>query len=305
MAVAVFALGLLSAVVAGFIDGAPRISRDIPGFRAWRGPKPVSWRVRRTTIRRRRIHTVVDRMGEVLRHALIRLADALRILSVASARTVANLFLTAIRLFVNGLIQCVNFIFRLIILVLRGIVAGIASTWWFCSNAARLVILYLLYAMVAAGLPVAALLLAAALVSESAGETRRYLISGSLVALLHFGVLAILGITALTTAWITLASQGLRLSLRSAGRSASITGPYALLLVAAGGWIVGLPGTFGHGRIHVGWVTLVSTSALAVAFVWSQFINKPQDEPEADTRIPAWQIGQSLGRQGADRRARS
>jgi len=302
-AVAATAAGLLGAVVAGLIDGAPRVSLETPGFRTWRGPEPVSWRARPTAIRRRRIHTIVDRMGEVFRKALIRLADALRILSVVSARATVNLLLTAARMSANGLIRCVNFVFKLIVILLRGIVAGLSSTWWFCSNAVELTILDLLYAIVAAGLPVAALFVAAGLTTVSAGDTRLYLISGSLGALLHLGFQATLGIAALTLAWITLASQGVMDSLRSARRSAMIIVPYSLILVAAGGWIVGIPGTLGHGPIHVGWVTLVSTSALVISLVWSQFIKKAQDESEADTGIPTMETGRSQNRQHAGRRA--
>jgi hypothetical protein len=280
-AVTAFAVGWLVAAVAGFIHGAPRISMDTAAIRSWRGWEPVNWRAARTALRQRQIRSIVDRMGDVLRRAVIRLADALRISSVASARTAANFLMAAVRILVNILIRGVNFILKLIIIVFRAILAGLASAWWFSSSAVRLTILYLLYAIAVAGLPTATLFIAAACTSVAAGQTLRYLIYGSLVALLQFGSLAVLGIAALATAWITLASQRLNSSLRSARRSASITAPYWLLLVATGGWIVGLPGTLGHGRIHVGWVTLISTGALAIAFVWSQFINKPRDESEA------------------------
>jgi hypothetical protein len=294
-AIAAAAAALLGAVVAGLIDGAPRVSLETTGFPAWRGPEPVTWRAEPTAIRHRRVHTIVDRMGEVLRKALIRLADALRILSVASARATVNLLLTAARISVNSLIRSVNFVFKLIVILLRGIVAGLLSAWWFCSNAADLAISNLLYAVVAAGLPVAALFVAAGLTTAAAGDTRTYLISGSLAALLHLGIRVILGITALTLAWITLASQSVRESLQSASRSAMITIPYALILVAAGGWIVGIPGTLGYGPIHVGWVTLVSTSALVISLVWSQFIRKTQDESEADRGFPSMKAGRSEG----------
>jgi hypothetical protein len=86
----VLALGLLVATAAGLVNGAPRISSETAALRTWRGVRPRDWRAARTTIRRRRVHTIVDRMGDVLRRALIRLADAVRILAVASARTAAN-----------------------------------------------------------------------------------------------------------------------------------------------------------------------------------------------------------------------
>ena len=141
-------------------------------------------------------------------------------------------------------------------------------------------------AHLAAGVPVTALVVAAAFTIVAAEETRLYLVAGPVGALLRFFVVAVLVVASLTMAWLTLASQRLTSSLRSAGRSATITAPYALLLTAVGGWVVGLPGTFGPGRIHVGWVTSISTAILLAAFLWSQFINKTQeDEPETSAAI--------------------
>jgi hypothetical protein len=277
-AVAGLVLGLLVAIVSGLIDGAPRISIETSSFCAWRGPEPVAWRARRTPIRRRQVRTIVDRVGDLLRHALIQLSDALRILSVASARTAVNMFVAAVRILVNALIKSVNFTLKLIILCVRGVSAGIVSAWWFCLNAIELTVAGLFHSVVTAGLPVAALFTGSGLTLAAAAETRHYLIAGSMIALLRLISFAVLGILALTTAWIMLASQPISVSLRSAGRSASVAGPYALLLVEVGGWLVGLPGTLGYGRIHVGWVTLVSTTFLAGAFVWSQFIHRPQDD---------------------------
>jgi hypothetical protein len=53
----------------------------------------------------------------------------------------------------------------------------------------------------------------------------------------------------------------------SAKSSATITAPYLLLFVAAGGWLLGLPGTFGYGPIRVGFLTLTSTALIVIALV--------------------------------------
>jgi hypothetical protein len=276
----VFAVALVATTVTGLVDGAPRVSLDTPSLRAWHGSAPVRWQAHRTVIRGRRVHTSLERMGEVLRRALIRLADVLRIASVAAARTIANSFLVAIRVLVNASIRCANAAANLMIILVRGIIAGLESAWWISSNSTMLASRYLINTAIAAGLPTAALFLAAGSTSASAGETLRYLVYGSVVALLRSSALAAVALTALTAAWITLANQPISRSWKSASRSASITAPYGLLLVAIGGWVVGLPGTLGHGRIHVGWVTIASSSLLVAAFVWSQFINKPEDRPE-------------------------
>lgn len=305
-AIAAVALSLLIAVVGGLVDGAPRVSLVTPGIPVWQGPGLVTWRAQRTAIRHRRIRTIVDRMGEVLRHSLIRLADALHISSVATARIAYNLLLMAIHHLANGLIRCANLIFKLIVILLRGILSGLASAWWFGSRATGTIITSLLYAGFAAGLPIIAIFITAGLTIVSAEQTRSYLIYGSLISLLRFCAVAVLEVLVLTVAWIILASQPVRDSLRSVRRSASITAPYALILTAAGGWIVGLPGTFGPGRIHVGWVTLVSTSALVIALIFTQFTNKTHEESEGDAGIPRGGTARSprsARRDGARRRA--
>jgi hypothetical protein len=282
---ALLAAALVAAIASGLVDGAGGISTDTPRLPAWTGPGPRRWRARRSVIARRRVRTMWDRMGEVFRRSLIRLADAVRIAAVAAARTIANVLIAAVRILVNSALACVNLAVKIIVLIFRGIVAAIVAAWRTLLDATELAIESLIYILIAAAFPVAALLTTGGLTLVAAEQTRTYLISGSLTSLLLFAALAAAGLAALTIAWITLATQQFSKGLRSARRSASITAPYALLLVAAGGWIVGLPGTLGYGRIHVGWVTLASTGILGLAFVWTQFISKPPEEPAPDTSL--------------------
>ena len=275
---AALALALVGAVVAGMVDGAPRVSSDTAAIPAWRGPDEVTWRAQRTAIRPARIRTVIDRMGDVLRRALIRLADVLRIVAVTASRTALNLLFVAVTIVANWLIACVNFVIKVATILVRAITAGVISAAWILSRAVVLAIAMLIRTALSAGLPVAAMCIAAEITDIAAEETLRYLTSGSLAGLLLFGMSALIATVSLTVAWIILASQPASLSLLSARRSASVTGPYAVLFVAAGGWIVGLFGTLGHGRIHVGWVTVGSSTVLSAAFVWSQFSNRLQAE---------------------------
>ncbi len=277
------ALTLLASVASGFVDGISRISLRAPAFQAWDGPDPVTWRRQRAEIPHRRVRTLPDRVGEVTRQALIRLADGLGVLAVASARVTANFMFTVIRLLANIAISCANLAIRAFTILYRVVIATITSTWWFCSRALALAVEAVIHTLVAAGFPIALLGTAAGLTLYSAEETQRYLADGSLGALLGLGILAVLGYAALTTAWITLASQPLTKSWRSACRTAVTSMAYALLFLAVGGWIVGLPGTLGHGHIRFGWVTGVSTGILIAAFIWSQFIKKPQDAPDDRT----------------------
>lgn len=279
------ALGLMVAVVAGLVDGAVHVSTDTPRVPPWTGPGPRRWHAIRSVIVRRRVRTMWDRIGEVLRRSLIRLADAVRSVAVASARMIANILIAAVRIVVNSALAGVNLAVKFIVVLLRVIISGIASAFRTLVDATELAVAALTRTLIGGAFPVAALVTAAGLTLAAAGQTRTYLVSGSLMSLLLFGALAAAGLATLTATWITLATQHVSWSLRSARRSASITAPYVLLVVAAGGWVVGLPGTLGYGRIHVGWVTLVSTGILGLALVWTQFISKPPKEPARDTSV--------------------
>jgi hypothetical protein len=277
-AAACLAAGLIGATVAGAIDGVPRASRETPQIAAWQGAGKVTWRAHRTIIRPRHIRTVIDRMGDVLRRALIRLADAMRIVAVAAARTGLNLLFEAARIAVNWLIACTNAVIKFALITARMIAASIVSATWLATRAIALAIAALAYVALASVTPVAVIGVAASLAVVAAADTLRYLTDGSLAALLMLSVSSAIAMASLCIAWIVLASQRPALSFLSLRRSASIAGPYAVLFVAVGGWVVGLPGTFGPGRIHVGWITIVTTALLVVAFIWSQFSNSTQEE---------------------------
>lgn len=302
-AIAAIVLAALGAAAAGLFDGIPRISTRPGSIQIWPGPRKVTWRAERKVIRSGRIRTFGDRIGDVTRRVLIRMGNALASFSTDAARISVNLVFTAVRLMANGLIHFLNFMIWLITITVRAILSAATSTWWFLTRSVTQAVLHAFYAATAAGIPAAALFLAAGLTSSAAGQMLRYLVAGSIAALLGFAVTAVLGMAALTTAWITLASQPLGPSLRSARQSATVTGPYGLLFVAAGGWVVGLPGTLGPGRIHVGWVTLASTAILAVALIWSQ-VQARQDKAEQPAGVAAGQDVRPSERSGGSRRVR-
>jgi uncharacterized membrane protein YhaH (DUF805 family) len=139
----------------------------------------------------------------------------------------------------------------------------------------------LVWAAIFVLVPVSALAGAGLLVAISADETRRYIATGALSVLLQIIVVQFLALLLATVAWIMLASQRRRDSLASAQSSATITVPYLLLFVAAGGWLLGLPGTFGHGPIRVGFLTLTSTALIVVALVLRPWLNRMQARPPA------------------------
>src|SRR5439155_24246285 len=92
----------------------------------------------------------------------------------------------------------------------------------------------------------------------------RYLDSGSLAALAALLALGLAAAVSLAAAWIALCRDvPLPAAIRSAGRSAMVAGTNGLLMVAIGGWVIGLFGTFHHGPVRVGWVTVTDTLILA------------------------------------------
>ncbi len=274
--------GLLVALLAGIAHWAVHVSRAAPEIPRWGGQAPVRWRVSRSVIPRRRARTIVDRIGDVAWRALLRLAESLRIVACAAARGTVNILFTAARLLANAFIFCLNFVIRVIVVAARCLIAGVARALWVCLTAVGLILTFLLYAVIVAALPIGALVGAAVAMLAAAQETERYLLTGSLTALLLFAVLAVAGLALVTASWIGSATHPLRKCLASAQRSAIITAPYLLIFVAVGGWMVGLPGMLGHGRIHVGLVTIASSVLLLGSLVWSHFSRGAQEDEDAE-----------------------
>ena len=74
----------------------------------------------------------------------------------------------------------------------------------------------------------------------------------------------------LTLTWMLLCGLPARVTLPSANRTLTIAGANGLILLAIGGWVLGLAGTLGHGVIRVGWVTVGASMMLVTAGVWSR-----------------------------------
>jgi hypothetical protein len=200
------------------------------------------------------------------------------------ARKSVNLVLGATRVVVNALIYTANAAINLCYLIVWAAWAALEATVSILLRAVELAVRYVVYALIVLVLPISALAVAAATLPWLADETRRYLLGGSLAALAEFVLLSVVAIIALTAAWLLLANQRLPLSMESARRSAGNISPYALLLVAAGGWLIGLPGSLGYGRVHLGWVTFLSTALLLSLLVWSRLDNR--HEPKPGSAVP-------------------
>ncbi|WP_405463916.1 hypothetical protein OG783_07095 [Streptomyces jietaisiensis] len=127
-------------------------------------------------------------------------------------------------------------------------------------------------------LPPVVLLLAALLVPVVAERTTAFLTEGG-PARLGLALLGASGCLALwTVAWAAVTGAPLGPVRDSAVRTAGLALPHVVLLTTVGGWVLGLPGTFGHGRMHVGWLTLTLTALVLVFLIRA----KPDRAPVAD-----------------------
>jgi hypothetical protein len=91
----------------------------------------------------------------------------------------------------------------------------------------------------------------------------------------------------LTIAWVALSQQHVPTTIRSASLTLSAAGAALLILTAIGGWSIGLFGTFGHGPIRVGWVTVASTVILVVSAAWSAVRNRRRSDVASEGPKPA------------------
>ena len=89
-----------------------------------------------------------------------------------------------------------------------------------------------------------------------------YLTAGGWPQILPMLGYALSAAGSLTVVWLALCRLPLARSARSAVRSATVAGAWTLILIAIGGWVLGLLGMFGYGPVHIGPITLGSTAVL-------------------------------------------
>jgi hypothetical protein len=277
-AAAILAAGtLVTAIVGGFVESAKR-SDDRP-VRQIGSPKKPAREPRRTKAptARRACQGILDILGQAadrLGVMLYNMKEVIRTVSIYVLRTVAYVIWKLV-------ISLVNWVVKVLVLTWRHVAAGVKHTVRLGRDAVRDAVVALVWAAIFVLVPVSALAGAGLLVAISADETRRYIATGALSVLSQVIVVQFLALLLATVAWIMLASQRRRDSLASAQSFATITAPYLLLFVAAGGWLLGLPGTFGHGPIRVGFLTLTSTALIVVALVLRPWLNRMQARPPA------------------------
>lgn len=267
-------VGIVAAVMAAVADGIrilgekPPITSPVPPI-GWtpRRPAKVDWSLARRPHRR---VSGADLVQEVLKRVVHQIHNATRV----SAGFVVYLLFLAVYALKRG-IRWVLYAFKTlgfwVARIARRVAWTIAETLRslrkIAARTTGLALRSCCGTLLLVGVPLALLTGAAWLAIVSAEETRHYLTQGAIAALGELSVANAIALLFLTGAWISLAGLNrLRISVRSAADAAPLTSSYALLLVAIGGWVVGLPGTLGYGVIHVGWVTAGSTLALIVSF---------------------------------------
>jgi hypothetical protein len=257
-AAAILAAGtLVTAIVGGFVQSSKRSDdRDVRQIGSPEKPVREPRQPKTTTARRDILGRAADRLWVMLYNV----KEVIRTGSIYVLRTVAYVIWKLI-------ISFVNWVVKVLVLTWRYVAAAVKLAVRLGRDAVVDAVVALVWAAIFVLVPVSALAGAGLLVASSADETRRYIATGALSVLLEIIVVQFLALLLATVAWIMLASQRRRDSRVSARSSATITAPYLLLFVAAGGWLLGLPGTFGYGPIRVGFLTLTSTALIVIALV--------------------------------------
>lgn len=252
---------VLLAAIVGAIDGQAHVdSRVDPLLSRPRPLRLVTWSVPATR-----------RSGRAsLEKTLAEFGSRSMAIVVAAAGAVTNVVLRAARLAAIAGVNLVNWLHRRAVMAFRRTRAALVSTGLVLVAATRLGFISIAAATRNIMVPAACLTAGCWLVLIAAEENRHYLVTGSLAGL---AVLAVsLALAAAVFAAVAVSLAGLRLSkaARAVGHSASVAAPHGLVLLAIGGWVVGLPGTLGHGPVSVGWVTITATILLVGAVLFSR-----------------------------------
>lgn len=155
-----------------------------------------------------------------------------------------------------SLVRTANWTHRQLVIMGRRIHKTVKCTLQILRDAAITWCAALGHALRIVLVPVLCIAGAVGLIAPTGQQLLEYLVVGHL-ARLGYGLLGILAMSLLVcVAWIALCSEPLARAVHSARHNSMITGVWAGLFTAVGGLVVGLPGSFGHGRIHVGPLTL-------------------------------------------------
>lgn len=248
---------LLIAVIAGAIEhGKINDSVDPVGAKpgldlgpSWKKPQPLT---------RPRPTGAIDRIAAIVPKLAYRLDNGVRRVLHATKRVGRRV---AFRVLLAKYFL-VNWVKRLFVLAYRQLAASLRTTGTVVLRAALLAAPSAVRATRVIVLPVSALCGVAALLLLAAQADRTYLVDGSLADLgVTVGTAAAAAVLA-GLVWVALCGLPVGMVSAASTHTWTVSSANGLALLAIGGWVVGLPGTLGYGRIHVGWVTIGATMLL-------------------------------------------
>ncbi|HEV7679570.1 MAG TPA: hypothetical protein VGQ42_13475 [Candidatus Dormibacteraeota bacterium] len=252
----------LAAVVSVFqsSSSAHRFVKPLLGIPA----RPQAVRRQVILARRDRAPGLVGSIQAIVAEFAARVA----ISTVKVACIVANTTLAAIWVVFCMAVRVINYLHQRLVIFARYVIDTLKGTGRLLAQAAAVAARSTLRTVRIAGLPLAAVAAATVLLSLAATRTAQYLATGGVGDILAVAGCWAASLAVLTVAWFCWSGRGLHEVRQSASHSIRVALPQLLVLLTLGGWVVGLPGTLGHGVIHVGAFTLAMTAIVGaiVAF---------------------------------------
>jgi hypothetical protein len=271
----------LVAAIGGALLGFDSTLLPPPQIQLPRRPTPVRWSLP-VSAAVPAASSAAERLYQGLNLALTRIAAV----SVASVRAVTNAALAVLHHAKRIGVAIVNGTIWLGVQSSRRLVRCVVATGRVLRLATALGARAGRHAVHVLILPGVSLAVGALLANQWATAVRDYLIAGSISALAAISALTCVAAGSLAAVWLALCNLPLRRSAPSLGRSAAVAGAHLVLILSFGGWLLGLPGTFGHGKIRVGWITLAATTLLLAASAWALVQRRREAKRTARTHLP-------------------
>lgn len=297
-----FGISALIVSVSGAIIGADVVPTTVPQFQGPRRPRRRSQTPRSLTRRSRGTRDtfgiIIETLAWVFASMVVAAGNMLVLIGLFAIHSAA----LACYVLARAMVMAANMIIRVAVITARWVRATMIIAVRISWHAVVAVWQGMTDVIVSVVVPVSALLGTPWIIAAAAGETRRYLLRGPLAALLLLFVLLLVAAVSTLGTWTILANQHPRESFMSAGRSIPVTIGYGVPVVLIGGWVLGIPGELGYGRIHLGPLTYALTAAAAIA-VAAYFLRRQraaQPAPSTAAYRPAvhggrvWSIGIAL-----------
>ncbi|GAA4670060.1 hypothetical protein [Phytohabitans rumicis] len=274
-AIATIAVAGLTAIVFGILFSGNTVDFS---FRRPVGPprKPsaLTWSLARWRPKQISDRDLADRVSRDVTMLLFQVAQALVLLARSAVQFARLLLYAAVYLLSTG----VNAILSVMLWAALWIASVLVGAAQSLRGAVRVLNRAIPHTLRVVVLPVVFMAYAAALTLFWSRRTYAYLVDGTAWALAESLLAAASAVVLLTATWTALSGLPVRATTRSATRTLAIFGANALVLLAVGGWAVGLAGTFGRGEIRVGPVTIVASVILLTAWLWSRRRSAPGSE---------------------------